>query len=94
MSAAASCAPAKAGAQCGLPPSREHKGRLSPGTPLAPLVWFKSGGAAEYLFEPADADDLAAFLADLDPAVPVMALGLGSNLIVGDGGVPGVVPGR
>ncbi len=67
------------------------RGRLTPAAPLAPLVWFKTGGAAEWLFEPADTDDLAAFLADLDPAVPVMALGLGSNLIVRDGGVPGVV---
>lgn len=66
-------------------------GRLTARAPLAPLVWFKSGGAAEMLFEPKDADDLAAFLADLDPAVSVMALGLGSNLIVRDGGVPGVV---
>jgi UDP-N-acetylmuramate dehydrogenase len=66
-------------------------GRLSPNAPLAPLVWFKAGGAAEWLFEPKDADDLARFLGDLDPAVPVMALGLGSNLIVRDGGVPGVV---
>ena len=66
-------------------------GRLTAGAPLAPLVWFKSGGAAEWLFEPRDAADLCAFLADLDPAVPVMALGLGSNLIVRDGGVPGVV---
>ena len=69
----------------------EVRGRLTPRAPLAPLVWFKSGGAADWLFEPADADDLAAFLAALDPAVPVMALGLGSNLIVRDGGVPGVV---
>jgi UDP-N-acetylmuramate dehydrogenase len=67
------------------------RGRLTAHAPLAPLVWFKSGGAAQWLFEPRDADDLAAFLADLDPAVPVMALGLGSNLIVRDGGVPGVV---
>ena len=66
-------------------------GRLTEAAPLAPLVWFKSGGAAQWLFEPRDTDDLAAFLADLDPAVPVMALGLGSNLIVRDGGVPGVV---
>jgi UDP-N-acetylmuramate dehydrogenase len=66
-------------------------GRLTVNAPLAPLVWFKSGGPADWLFEPADADDLAAFLRDLDPAVPVMALGLGSNLIVRDGGVPGVV---
>jgi UDP-N-acetylmuramate dehydrogenase len=54
-------------------------------------LWFKSGGAAEWLFEPADSDDLCDFLAALDPAVPVMGLGLGSNLIVRDGGVPGVV---
>ncbi len=94
MTATASCAPAKAGAQSGLPPSREHKevkGRLTPNAPLAPLVWFKSGGAAEWLFEPRDVADLQGFLAALDPAVPVMALGLGSNLIVRDGGVPGVV---
>ena len=67
------------------------RGRLTERAPLAPLVWFKAGGAAEWLFEPADIDDLCAFLADLDPATPVMGLGLGSNLIVRDGGVPGVV---
>ena len=66
------------------------RGRLTRSAPLSPLVWFKAGGAAEWLFEPADPDDLSAFLAALDPAVPVMALGLGSNLIVRDGGVPGV----
>ena len=69
----------------------ETAGKLTPAAPLAPLVWFKAGGAAEWLFEPKDTADLAAFLRDLDPAVPVMALGLGSNLIVRDGGVPGVV---
>jgi UDP-N-acetylmuramate dehydrogenase len=58
---------------------------------LAPLVWFKAGGAAEWLLEPADVHDLVAFLRDLDPVIPVMALGLGSNLIVRDGGVSGVV---
>lgn len=67
------------------------RGKLTPNAPLAPLVWFKSGGSAQWLFEPADIDDLGAFLHDLDPAVPVMALGLGSNLIVRDGGWPGVV---
>ena len=66
-------------------------GKLTPHAPLAPLVWFKAGGAAEWLFEPKDADDLAGFLRELDPVVPVMALGLGSNLIVRDGGVSGVV---
>ncbi len=67
------------------------RGKLTPQAPLAPLVWFKSGGAAEWLFEPKDMADLQAFLRDLDPSVPVMALGLGSNMIVRDGGVPGVV---
>lgn len=67
------------------------RGKLTAKAPLAPLVWFKSGGPADWLFEPKDADDLAAFLCDLDPAVAVMALGLGSNLIVRDGGFPGVV---
>ncbi len=67
------------------------RGKLTPAAPLAPLVWFKSGGAAEWLFEPKDLSDLQDFLCTLDPAVPVMALGLGSNMIVRDGGVPGVV---
>lgn len=67
------------------------RGKLTRQAPLAPLVWFKSGGAAEWLFEPKDTADLQAFLAALDPKVPVMALGLGSNMIVRDGGVPGVV---
>ena len=67
------------------------RGKLTPYAPLAPLVWFKSGGKAEWLFEPKDEEDLAAFLRELDPEIPVMALGLGSNLIVRDGGVPGVV---
>ena len=67
------------------------RGKLTPQAPLAPLVWFKAGGAAQWLFEPKDADDLAAFIEQLDPQVPVMGLGLGSNLIVRDGGVPGVV---
>lgn len=66
-------------------------GKLTPEAPLAPLVWFKAGGNAEWLFEPKDVGDLRGFLADLDPSVPVMALGLGSNMIVRDGGVPGVV---
>ncbi|WP_022683088.1 UDP-N-acetylmuramate dehydrogenase [Sphingobium bisphenolivorans] len=67
------------------------RGILKADAPLGPLVWFKAGGLAQWLFEPKDADDLSDFLRDLDPAIPVMALGLGSNLIVRDGGVPGVV---
>ncbi|MDX3901392.1 MAG: UDP-N-acetylmuramate dehydrogenase [Sphingobium sp.] len=74
-----------------LPDLPSVRGALTPDAPLAPLVWFKTGGRAQWLFEPKDADDLADFLRDLDPSVPVMALGLGSNLIVRDGGVPGVV---
>ena len=66
-------------------------GKLTPDAPLAPLVWFKSGGAADWLFEPKDVEDLCGFLRALQPGTPVMALGLGSNLIVRDGGVPGVV---
>ncbi len=67
------------------------RGRLTANAPLAPLVWFKSGGNAEWLFEPADEEDLMNFLCELDPHVPVMGLGLGSNMIVRDGGVLGVV---
>ena len=50
------------------------RGKLTADAPLAPLVWFKTGGAAQWLFEPADADDLATFLAALDPAVPVVTV--------------------
>jgi UDP-N-acetylmuramate dehydrogenase len=67
------------------------RGKLTQDAPLAPLVWFKSGGTAQWLFEPADTDDLVDFLRQLDPEIPVMGLGLGSNMIVRDGGVPGVV---
>jgi len=67
------------------------RGKLIENAPLAPLVWFKSGGSAEWLFEPKDIDDLQQFLRDLDPAIPVWPLGLGSNLIIRDGGIRGVV---
>ncbi|MCU0729466.1 MAG: UDP-N-acetylmuramate dehydrogenase, partial [Sphingopyxis sp.] len=67
------------------------RGKLTANAPLAPLVWFKSGGAAEWLFEPKDIDDLGDFLRRLAPAMPILPLGLGSNLIVRDGGVAGVV---
>ncbi|UNK80898.1 UDP-N-acetylmuramate dehydrogenase [Sphingopyxis granuli] len=69
----------------------EPDGKLTANAPLAPLVWFKSGGVADLLFEPASAEALASFLRSLPDWVPVMALGLGSNLIVRDGGFPGVV---
>ncbi|MEX0341900.1 MAG: UDP-N-acetylmuramate dehydrogenase [Erythrobacter sp.] len=67
------------------------RGKLTPDAPLAKLVWFKAGGSADWLFEPADLDDLRLFLQRLEGRLPVMALGLGSNMIVRDGGVPGVV---
>ncbi|AZI36801.1 UDP-N-acetylenolpyruvoylglucosamine reductase [Caenibius tardaugens NBRC 16725] len=67
------------------------RGKLTANAPLAPLVWFKAGGAADWLFEPADLDDLTRFLGTVNGGMQVMALGLGSNLIVRDGGVPGVV---
>ncbi len=74
-----------------MPLALSPRGRLTADAPLAPLVWFKAGGRAQWLFEPADVDDLRDFLTALDPAVPVMGLGLGSNMIVRDGGVPGIV---
>ena len=66
------------------------RGKLTASAPLAPLVWFKSGGLAEWLFEPADVEDLQDFARELDPAISLWPLGLGSNLIVRDGGVSGV----
>lgn len=67
------------------------RGKLTCKAPLAPYMWFKTGGPADWLFEPADMDDLETFLERLGGETPVMALGLGSNMIVRDGGVPGVV---
>ena len=67
------------------------RGKLLLGEALAPFTWFRVGGPAEALFLPADADDLARFLRELPAETPVMALGVGSNVIVRDGGMPGVV---
>ena len=67
------------------------KGSLTEKGSLADFIWFRTGGPADWLARPASVDDLSAFLADLDPDVPVMPVGVGSNLIVRDGGVPGVV---
>ncbi|MFW2342698.1 UDP-N-acetylmuramate dehydrogenase [Brevundimonas sp.] len=69
----------------------EVRGKLLRDEPLGPYTWFRVGGAADVLFLPADAEDLAAFLKALDPDVPVTVLGVGSNVIVRDGGVEGVV---
>ena len=67
------------------------RGNLTPQRPLADLTWMRVGGPAEMLFQPADVQDLTDFLAALDPAVPVFPMGVGSNLIVRDGGISGVV---
>jgi UDP-N-acetylmuramate dehydrogenase len=66
------------------------RGALAANQPLAPYSWFRVGGPAQVLFSPADEADLAYFLANLPEKIPVWAMGLGSNLIVRDGGVEGV----
>lgn len=71
-----------------LPPVR---GRVSFGAPLSKVTWFRVGGPADVVFRPEDRDDLSAFLAALPAEVPVMAIGVGSNLLVRDGGFRGVV---
>src|SRR6056297_3263975 len=75
-----------------MPPTMPvPRGRLSRDRPLSDLTWLRVGGPADCLFQPADAEDLAEFLRALDPRVPVFAMGVGSNLIVRDGGIRGVV---
>jgi len=71
-----------------LPPVR---GKIMRDASLAPYTWFRVGGAADALFLPSDEDDLGEFLAAVDPSVPVTVLGVGSNVIVRDGGIEGVV---
>lgn len=66
------------------------RGKAEAGGSLADFIWFRTGGPAEWLVRPADAEDLASFLRGLDPSIPVFPVGVGSNLIVRDGGVPGV----
>jgi UDP-N-acetylmuramate dehydrogenase len=67
------------------------RGRLTADAALGPQTWFRAGGAAEVLFRPADVEDLATFMAGLPSDVPVTVLGVGSNILVRDGGVKGVV---
>ena len=77
-----------------LPPGVKDfavRGAVEPNAALADFIWFRTGGPAEWLVRPADVADLRAFLAALPREMPVMAVGVGSNLIVRDGGVPGVV---
>ena len=69
----------------------EVRGKLEENAPLSRYTWFGTGGPADILFRPADAVDLADFLADLPADVPITVIGLGSNLLVRDGGIPGVV---
>jgi UDP-N-acetylmuramate dehydrogenase len=76
------------GASESLPPVR---GTYQFGAALKDLVWFRAGGAAEVLYRPADVDDLADFLSRRPPHTPVTVIGVGSNLLVRDGGIPGVV---
>lgn len=71
-----------------LPPVR---GRIELDKPLAEFTWFRVGGPADVLYSPADEEDLAGFLAALDDGIPVQVIGVGSNLLVRDGGIPGVV---
>lgn len=67
------------------------RGRLTPDAPMSKVTWFQVGGPADLLFSPADEDDLATFLKILPSDVPVMVVGVGSNLLVRDGGIEGVV---
>ncbi len=67
------------------------RGTLTSHRPLADLTWLRVGGPAEWLLQPADEADLSGFLAGLNPAIPVFPMGVGSNLIVRDGGIRGVV---
>jgi UDP-N-acetylmuramate dehydrogenase len=67
------------------------RGTLTPNRPLADLTWLRVGGPADYLFQPTDEADLCAFLAALDPSILVFPMGVGSNLIVRDGGIRAVV---
>jgi len=66
-------------------------GTIEQGGSLADFIWFRTGGPAQWLVRPKDEDDLARFLRELDPDVPVTPIGVGSNLIVRDGGVDGIV---
>jgi UDP-N-acetylmuramate dehydrogenase len=71
-----------------LPPVR---GSYAEAAPLKDLVWFRAAGPADVLFRPADIDDLRQFMANKPAGVPVTAIGVGSNLLIRDGGIPGVV---
>jgi UDP-N-acetylmuramate dehydrogenase len=67
------------------------RGKLTPNQPLSAVTWFRTGGPAQLMFQPADEDDLATFLKKLPKDIPVLPVGLGSNLLIRDGGLKGVV---
>lgn len=67
------------------------RGRLMPDASMAKFTWFQVGGPADILFQPADEEDLQVFLRHLPDEIPVMVVGVGSNLLVRDGGIEGVV---
>ncbi len=70
---------------------QDIRGRVTADAPLAPFTWFRVGGPADLLFQPADSADLASFLTRLDSNIPVIVIGVGSNLLVRDGGIDGAV---
>ena len=74
-----------------LPRLPQIRGSYSENAPLKDLVWFRAAGPADVLFRPADLDDLKAFIANKPADVPVTVIGVGSNLLIRDGGIPGVV---
>ena len=73
------------------PGVNDLKGRLTPDAPMDRVTWFQAGGLAELMFQPHDVEDLTAFLKLLPEDVPLTVVGVGSNLLVRDGGIPGVV---
>ena len=85
MSHLSGCAPA-----CLIDRLPAVRGRYSENVVLAPFTWFRVGGPAEVLFRPADADDLVQFLANAPEEIPLTVIGAASNILVRDGGIPGV----
>jgi len=69
----------------------EVRGKLVPNQPLSEITWFRVGGPAQLFFQPADEEDLAFFLKNLPPEIRITVIGLGSNLLIRDGGLDGVV---
>lgn len=67
------------------------RGRLTPDTGMDKITWFRAGGPAQVLFQPADEEDLSSFLKAVPEEIPILVVGIGSNLLVRDGGVPGFV---